>query len=741
MGQEKRKEKGYAASILFCPFLHGTLKKTCLLPLCGQSRQGGRIMKRLNRVLAVLLCAVMVVGSTGVSASAHSGRTDGSGGHRDNNNVSGLGSYHYHCGGYPAHLHVSGYCPYLDKFPTGVSLKVEKTTLSMGEEVEISAAVSPSNACSTSVTWESSDTSVVTVRSGKIKAVGFGTAIISASTFNDKTATLKITVKEVVAEGVEITGFDTLEHTLYIGDQKTLGAVITPENVDNKELVWSTSDPSVLSVDNGAIEALKPGTATVTVETANGKTASLALTVEEIIAERIEIQMPETVTIGDTAQLSVVFYPADTSYQDIQWSSSDDSVATVDSAGNLTAVGVGKAVITAVQKDVQATVEIEVLPIPVEEIAFTVADGFDGKMEVGETTQILAAVLPGNATYPELTWTSSDPAVAAVDADGIVTALAPGQVTIMAQSADGVSADIALEVADDTLLLVLAGVGAALVLIILICAVLLLRKKKTGDSGTEGAGAKSRKKWFVLLGVVAAAAAVAAGVFGYTSAMDGKYKEAIFLAQGGRALEAARLLEELGGYKDAPDQLAALKEADGIIAIRMAKAGDTVTFGSYEQDGDTSNGSEPIEWMVLRTDSQGVLLLSLNILDTQPYLEIETEDGVQDLDQWMDTTFAETAFAGCSTEAIQDVGLLTKDALEEYSSQAREGGFTEYAMSRGSTQSYLGEYMWWLEGAYKFNGRMVGSVVAEGSGYSNGFFEADRRAGVRPTLTIGAAEE
>ena len=43
---------------------------------------------------------------------AHPGRTDGSGGHRDNNNSSGLGSYHYHCGGYPAHLHTGGVCPY-----------------------------------------------------------------------------------------------------------------------------------------------------------------------------------------------------------------------------------------------------------------------------------------------------------------------------------------------------------------------------------------------------------------------------------------------------------------------------------------------------------------------------------------------------------------------------------------------------------------------------------------------------
>ena len=44
-------------------------------------------------------------------SNAHSGRTDSSGGHRDNKNKSGLGSYHYHCGGYPAHLHTNG-CPY-----------------------------------------------------------------------------------------------------------------------------------------------------------------------------------------------------------------------------------------------------------------------------------------------------------------------------------------------------------------------------------------------------------------------------------------------------------------------------------------------------------------------------------------------------------------------------------------------------------------------------------------------------
>lgn len=66
-------------------------------------------------LLTGLLCMTNVGSSIGcnpIVAEAHSGRTDSSGGHRDNKNASGLGSYHYHCGGYPAHLHTDGICPY-----------------------------------------------------------------------------------------------------------------------------------------------------------------------------------------------------------------------------------------------------------------------------------------------------------------------------------------------------------------------------------------------------------------------------------------------------------------------------------------------------------------------------------------------------------------------------------------------------------------------------------------------------
>lgn len=79
---------------------------------------GLRLKKRISKFLVLLL--ILVVAYTPISdnyintitVEAHSGRTDSSGGHRDNKNKSGLGSYHYHCGGHPAHLHKNGVCPY-----------------------------------------------------------------------------------------------------------------------------------------------------------------------------------------------------------------------------------------------------------------------------------------------------------------------------------------------------------------------------------------------------------------------------------------------------------------------------------------------------------------------------------------------------------------------------------------------------------------------------------------------------
>lgn len=67
------------------------------------------MQKLSNKKICIILLTIMMIPAT---LFAHSGRTDSNGGHKDNKNKSGLGSYHYHCGGYPAHLHTNGVCPY-----------------------------------------------------------------------------------------------------------------------------------------------------------------------------------------------------------------------------------------------------------------------------------------------------------------------------------------------------------------------------------------------------------------------------------------------------------------------------------------------------------------------------------------------------------------------------------------------------------------------------------------------------
>lgn len=92
--------------------------------------------KDLKKLMKNLLSIMMICTMATSTAFAHSGRTDANGGHRDNKNVSGLGYYHYHCGGYPAHLHPGGVCPY--KSNTSSSSASQKSASST-----VSAKVQP----------------------------------------------------------------------------------------------------------------------------------------------------------------------------------------------------------------------------------------------------------------------------------------------------------------------------------------------------------------------------------------------------------------------------------------------------------------------------------------------------------------------------------------------------------------------------------------------------------------------
>lgn len=230
-----------------------------------------------------ILVALFVVFSLVMTVSAHSGRTDSSGGHKDNKNASGLGSYHYHCGGYSAHLHTNGYCPYTDTFPTSVKVSADKTTLAVGDKTTLTGTVSPSDACNTDVSWKSSDSKIISIKNGVATAIGPGTATITATTFNDIEATLAIKVEEIPAERIEI----ECAGPLIVGGKGNISASVYPENATDQDITWSVSDEKIATVDkDGNIIAHAAGEVVIK---ATQKDTSAEITVQ-VMAKSTEPQ-------------------------------------------------------------------------------------------------------------------------------------------------------------------------------------------------------------------------------------------------------------------------------------------------------------------------------------------------------------------------------------------------------------------------------------------------------------------
>ena len=233
--------------------------------------------------------------------------------------------------------------------PTGIKATPETSTLyGLNGTVKLSANVMPSNATNKAVTWSSRNTSVATVSSdGTVKAVGYGTAVITAKTVNGLTSNCTVTVNPIAVTGVSLNK-TSLSFT-GTGSSQTLTATFSPSNATNKTLTWSSSNTSVATVSNGVVKAVGFGTATITAKSNNGKTASCSVTVNPIQPTGIKAT-PETSTLyglNGTVKLSANVMPSNATNKAVTWSSRNTSVATVSSDGTVKAVGYGTTVITA----------------------------------------------------------------------------------------------------------------------------------------------------------------------------------------------------------------------------------------------------------------------------------------------------------------------------------------------------------------------------------------------------------
>lgn len=330
-------------------------------------------------VLIALLLAGANVTTAGLTESyAHSGRTDAQGGHKDNKNKSGLGSYHYHCGGNPPHLHDGGVCPYgagasaepapaptpePAPKPERVTVSEAPTEMKAGSSQGFTYSVE--NGTSSEVTVESSNPDVIMVNSDHtLKAVGAGEASIKVSSAN-ASETFTVVVKTVEAENVKVDK-KTLE--IEIGGEGILFASVEPADATDQTLSWTSSDESIATVSDGKVRAKKEGSTVITVETVNGKKTEIPVSVTCIEVESVKIDDSELDYIEERVideksevKLTAKVSPGDATYPDITWSSSDKNVIKVED-GEFEITGKGKAVLTAsAENGITDKIEIEVI--------------------------------------------------------------------------------------------------------------------------------------------------------------------------------------------------------------------------------------------------------------------------------------------------------------------------------------------------------------------------------------------
>jgi Ca2+-binding RTX toxin-like protein len=161
-----------------------------------------------------------------------------------------------------------------------VSLNPSVADLIIGETLQLTATVLPSNATSKDVTWNTSNEAIVTVSDGMVTGVAAGTVTITVTTADGGyTAESSITVS---ASSIPAAGIALTSSTLSLKENEygTLGVVFTPNDATNRTVTWSTSDSSVATVVNGTVTAHGEGTATITATTEDGNfTATCTVTV------------------------------------------------------------------------------------------------------------------------------------------------------------------------------------------------------------------------------------------------------------------------------------------------------------------------------------------------------------------------------------------------------------------------------------------------------------------------------
>ena len=335
-------------------------------------------------------------------------------------------------------------------------VKVDRTSISLeeGKTSEIKVDVLPSNATNKSVDWKSSNEKVAVVSSkGVVEAIGVGNAVVTVTTQDgNKSASVNVTVtKKVedldsVCKSVLEKGFSKKSYTLTF--LQAINVKYFNDYLVKDLITWSSSEPSIVKVDRkGNVLAIGTGKAYVSVSCNNkvyDRIEINAIKRDSVKASMITLSPSSlTIKVGVTKSVSATVTPKNASVKNLKWDSSDNTIAKVNSKGQITGVKAGKATISVSTADGSATASMNVVvkssgstTKPSTSVGVKTINVYPTSMylSVGSTGYIDAVVLPENASNNKILYSSSNTKVATVNKYGTVKAVGAGTAVIKVSS-------------------------------------------------------------------------------------------------------------------------------------------------------------------------------------------------------------------------------------------------------------------------------------------------------------------
>ena len=321
------------------------------------------------------------------------------------------------------------------KRPRTITVNFDRKAVSVGGTAQATAVFAPEDVTIQEVVWSTSTPSIISVsESGVVTglAKGSGRLKVTAADGSGRMAEATISVQQM-PESITLTSKNS---SLFVGGGITIAAAVQPANANNRNVVWTSSDPAVATVSReGRVTGKGRGTVVITcaAEADPSVTAEIVLTVGQQVNAIKADPKNVTVPVGGQAALGWTVEPADANNKNVTFTSSSPRSAAVDENGIVYGVAKGEATITIKATDGTshyATVRVTVTQPP-ESVSIKQSSV---AVYTGRGIQLASTVLPANTNNKRVTWSVLDPSIATVNKEGRVTGVKAGVTTVICAS-------------------------------------------------------------------------------------------------------------------------------------------------------------------------------------------------------------------------------------------------------------------------------------------------------------------